>query len=301
MNWSKLGRIFCPDNHSSWMNSYASYPWAVNQSGNDFRIYFSTRDVNNVSRIGFVDIDLLSPLKIKRISERPELDIGEIGTFDYNGVSISSICETEKGKYLYYLGWNILRDIPWRNTIGLSIQKNSDSGFERYCKGPIVGIDRIDPFTLTYPCVLHDEGYFKMWYGSSLYWGPEVKDTLHVIKYAVSDDGINWKKSEKICVRPYLPGEYAVVKPMVLKDGDFYRMWYSYRVNEQYLLGYAESLNGEDWQRMDQMNGIKPSNKGWDCKMICYPQVFKHKEELYMLYNGNSFGKSGFGLAKLER
>ena len=38
----------------------------------------------------------------------------------------------------------------------------------------------------------------------------------------------------------------------------------------------------------------------WDSEMICYPYVFEHKDDLYMLYNGNDYGKTGFGLAVLE-
>ena len=34
--------------------------------------------------------------------------------------------------------------------------------------------------------------------------------------------------------------------------------------------------------------------------MQCYPNVFEMDNEIYMLYNGNAFGKYGFGLAKLE-
>jgi uncharacterized protein with PIN domain len=34
--------------------------------------------------------------------------------------------------------------------------------------------------------------------------------------------------------------------------------------------------------------------------MICYPFVFDHKGSRYMLYNGNDFGKTGFGIAILE-
>ena len=32
-----------------------------------------------------------------------------------------------------------------------------------------------------------------------------------------------------------------------------------------------------------------------------YPHVFKLNDEIYMTYNGNEFGKYGFGLAKLEK
>jgi len=35
--------------------------------------------------------------------------------------------------------------------------------------------------------------------------------------------------------------------------------------------------------------------------MIEYPYVFEHKGERYMLYNGNGYGKTGIGIAVLER
>jgi len=35
--------------------------------------------------------------------------------------------------------------------------------------------------------------------------------------------------------------------------------------------------------------------------MICYPFVFCHKGKKYMLYNGNDYGRAGFGLATLEQ
>jgi hypothetical protein len=80
-------------------------------------------------------------------------------------------------------------------------------------------------------------------------------------------------------------------------------MWYSFRAQqgaETYRIGYAESIDGLDWVRKDDESGIDVSPNGWDSEMICYPRVFEHKDRLYMLYNGNGYGKSGFGLAVLE-
>ena len=34
--------------------------------------------------------------------------------------------------------------------------------------------------------------------------------------------------------------------------------------------------------------------------MIEYPHVFDHNGKRHMLYNGNNYGKTGFGLAVLE-
>jgi hypothetical protein len=38
---------------------------------------------------------------------------------------------------------------------------------------------------------------------------------------------------------------------------------------------------------------------GWDSEMMCYPNVFECNKDTYLIYNGNDFGKNGFGIAKL--
>jgi hypothetical protein len=78
-------------------------------------------------------------------------------------------------------------------------------------------------------------------------------------------------------------------------------MWYSYSgyKGKAYRIGYAESEDGIRWTRKDDAVGIDVSESGWDSEMIAYPFVFEHKGKKYMLYNGNSFGKDGFGYAVL--
>jgi hypothetical protein len=67
-------------------------------------------------------------------------------------------------------------------------------------------------------------------------------------------------------------------------------------------MGYAESVNGKDWVRMDDTVGIDVSeDSDWDSEMIEYPFIFDHDGQRYMLYNGNGYGKTGFGLAVLEQ
>ncbi|MEO8211109.1 MAG: hypothetical protein ABI840_11175 [bacterium] len=77
-------------------------------------------------------------------------------------------------------------------------------------------------------------------------------------------------------------------------------MWYSFRggfKSSKYRIGYAESLDGVRWKRKDEEVNLEVSNNGWDSEMICYPYVFHHEKSFYMLYNGNDYGKTGFGLA----
>jgi len=78
-------------------------------------------------------------------------------------------------------------------------------------------------------------------------------------------------------------------------------MWFCYAIeNCGYKMGYAESKDGFKFQRMDEKAGIEFSSTGWDSEMICYPNVFKHNGEIYMLYCGNGYGRTGFGYAILK-
>lgn len=299
MGWEKLGLVFCPHQNFEWMQTHASYPVAEYLREDIFRIYFSTRNNNNVSSIGYVDVDINRPKKILNLSTQPVLSSGELGAFDNDGASLACISHTHDQQYLYYLGWNLCKSFPWNNSIGLAISKKSKSQFERYSKAPIMGRSDSDPFSMSYPWVMQDEGKWKMWYGSHLNWGnPGDKEICyHVIKYAESNDGIHWIRNNIIAV-PFdkSKGEYAISRPCVIKEDGVYKMWYSFR-GESYRIGYAESRNGIEWLRKDSEVRINPSDSGWDAESIEYPFVFKHKQETLMLYNGNGYGKTGFGLA----
>ena len=78
-------------------------------------------------------------------------------------------------------------------------------------------------------------------------------------------------------------------------------MWFSVRSGngDNYKIQSASSSDAIHWNLNDSLNELQTSNSGWDSKMVAYPYVFEHKKNMYMLYNGNGFGKTGFGLAKL--
>ena len=79
-------------------------------------------------------------------------------------------------------------------------------------------------------------------------------------------------------------------------------MWFSYRsgTGQKYRIGHAVSSTGEAWELKLDPAGIDVSPTGWDADMIEYPFVFDHKGRRYMLYNGNGYGLSGFGVAMQE-
>jgi hypothetical protein len=299
MKWRKLGLVFTVDGNHSWMVSHASNPVAEHLHDDVFRIYFSCRDETSRAHIAYADVEIKPPFRVQKAAEDPLLAPGEIGTFDDSGVSLSCLMRIDGKTYLYYLGWNLGVTVPWRNAIGLAIYNPASRNFERYSRAPLLDRHDVDPYSISYPFVLEDEGIYRMWYGSNLGWGKEQKDMAHIIKYAESDDAIHWKRQGLIALNFKDESEYALSRPCTLKEDGIYKMWYSYR-GKSYRIGYAESADGISWIRKDQDAGIDVSESGWDSEMIEYPYVFDHKGARYMLYNGNGYGKTGIGLALLD-
>lgn len=298
MKWKKLSHIYAPDGSLPWARAYAANPTAEHIEGDLFRIYFSTRDEQNRSSIGFVEIDIRNPAKGLLSAPTLVLSPGDLAMFDDSGASIGCIVPVEDQRYLYYMGWHLTVRVPWQNALGMAISQGRGQPFVRYSRFPTIELNEIDPYTISYPWVLREGGKFKMWYGSNIAWGTEKKDMRHLIKYAESDDGIHWQRGNAIAIDFEGPAEYAICRPCVVKDDEIYRMWFCAR-GQSYRICYAESGDGIAWRRKPSI-ALDVSESGWDSEMVEYPFVFDHSGNRYMLYAGNTFGKTGFGLAVLE-
>ena len=230
------------------------------------------------------------------MAREPVLSPGEAGTFDDSGVGIGCITELDGGFALYYMGWNLGARSPWRNAVGFAKARTLQDAFERFSPGPILDRSPEDPYTLSYPCVLQfGPQDWRMWYGSNL--APARNDDMrHAIKFARSRDGIHWTRDGTTVVGFAAESEYALARPSVVKVGDRLLMCFACR-GENYRVGAASSGEGVNWTRLDATMGLGPSGQGWDSEMTCYPALFWHRERLWLAYNGNGYGATGFGLA----
>jgi predicted GH43/DUF377 family glycosyl hydrolase len=298
VKWRKLGRVYAPDGQLAWARSYAANPIAERVDGSLYRIYFSSRDEKNRSSIGCIEIDIRHPNRILRQPDKPVLAPGDLAMFDDSGTSIGCIVPVETKRYLYYMGWHLTVTVPWQNSLGLAVSEGDGAPFVRYSRFPIVELNETDPYTISYPWVVVEKGKFRMWYGSNVAWGPKKEDMRHLIKYAESNDGIRWHRENKVAIDFGSPDEYAICKPCIRKNGDIYEMWFCARGNS-YRIYYAESNDGLIWHRWREPV-LTVSEAGWDAEMVEYPFVFDHNGDRYMLYAGNTFGKTGFGLAILD-
>jgi hypothetical protein len=285
--WEKRGIIYIVNNDNPHLLTHASNPLATHIGEDVYRIFYSGRDQQNKSSISYVDYDIIEH-KIVNDYKLP-IVVPKEDTFYSHGITIGNSWEYNGDTFIGFMGWQQKTDHHWRGDIGQVNLRTSEITM-------LLGTNEEDKISLSYPHIEYVNGVYKMWYGSTINWTSENGEMIHVIKQATSVDCINWN-FQGVAI-PYEIGKaQAFSKPSVYRDKEGYHMWFSYRSGDgtPYRLGYAYSTDSNQWQ-MKQSN-LSVSKTGWDSEMVCYPHIFKHKNNLYMLYNGNSYGRDGFGIA----
>lgn len=305
--WQKLGCIFSVDHWSDTFYSHACVPTPIQLNEDVIRLYFAPRNTQGKSIPTYVDLSSTNPLEIISNPKQQILDLGALGTFDDDGIMpCSAVRLNSEEIYLYYVGWNPCKSVPYRNSIGLAISKDNGNTFHKPFPGALVERNRTEPFFTASPFVFKEEGDWHLYYASSTgFIMVEGKpEPLYEIKYAHSQNGIDWNRTNHTCIVPSYYGE-CTARPTVIKEKGIYKMWYTYRGSEDYRdgsgsyrIGYAESTDAINWRRKDNLCGIELSEVGGDSLMQTYPAVIQLKNESYLFYNGNGFGKTGIFLAK---
>jgi sucrose-6-phosphate hydrolase SacC (GH32 family) len=153
-----------------------------------------------------------------------------------------------------------------------------------------------------------------MWYIFGTAWkrfpGVATPERTYKIGHATSHDGTNWTREEGVQIIPDRlgPDESQALPSVVEIDGAFH-MFFCYRESADfrtnaargYRLGHAVSSDLHSWTRADDQLTFGGDEGAWDSDMQCYPHAFEHHGQVYLLYNGNAFGRDGFGAAVLER
>lgn len=300
MKWIKRGLVLQPPTHLPWAKSHAALPIVEMPSGKRTLVYFSARDDHNRAQIGRASIDLDEPGWQPEFEPEPLVRIGPRGAFDDSGVTGGCLVNHDGRRYLYFSGWSLGVAVPFLFFIGCAVSGDGGARFDKVSAAPVLGRNRIDPYLTASPSVLVEGGTWRMWYVSGTGWGAGGGEPSYNIRYAESRDGIEWRPTGRVCIDHSFPGEHAIARPHVVKDGSTYRMWYSHR-GDRYRIGYAESKDGLDWTRKDAEAGITVSADGWDSEMVEYPWVGDIGGHRRMLYNGNSYGRTGIGQAVLDR
>lgn len=300
--WVKKGRVFNPEGTQF---THGSHPCAIHLNEDTFVVAFTRRDNNQRSniflsyaRVGNGNVELLGEPKLA-------MSYGEPGHFDCDGAISVCLIEHDEKIYLYYVGWQNLPDGLWICDTGRAILDPHNLELVREFSGPVLGRDKDNPLFAAATAFHVSGNNWKAWYNSGVKWEKTAKGWHHKygVHYAESDDGINWRYTPGMCIPFADEYEYAFGRPSVFHIDNTYYMWFAHRATKDiatYRIGFAYSDDGKVWQRCDEMSGIDVSESGWDSEMICYPYIFKHENFMYMFYNGNGYGKTGFGVASIE-
>ncbi len=314
----KIGRIFDPTQHHlpNGCVYFAQSPQAL--VFDDFvRIYFSTRsvDVRNgkyLSHVCFVDMakDLTTVI---RVADKTVIPLGGLGCFDEHGIFPMNVVRHGDRVLGYTCGWNRRISVSVDTAIGLAISHDQGTTFERIGPGPVLSASLHEPFLVGDGFVRIFGQAFHMWYIFGTAWRrgtPGVPaERTYKIGHATSSDGVTWIKEEaRQIVSDRLGPDESQALPAVVRFGDLYHMFFCYRQSVDfrtnsgrgYRIGHAWSDDLCNWVRDDANPAIEGSPGQWDSDMLCYPHVFECDDRTFLLYNGNEFGKYGFGLAELE-
>lgn len=314
--WIKHGKIFDPIEYAlpNGCMEFAQSPQAL-VFDSFVRIYFSTRAVDTngkyLSHIAYVDMDL-NLHDIIQVSNEAVIPLGGLGSFDEHGIFPINVVRYRGTIYGYTCGWNRRVSVSVDTAIGLTISRDEGLTFQRIGDGPVLSCSLHEPYLVgdAFVKVIDDE--FHMWYIFGTAWKRYAPDAApertYKIGHATSANGVDWKKEEGCQIIPDRlgPDESQALPTVIGIDGRYY-MFFCYResydfrqaIGRGYRIGHAWSDDLVNWTRDDEIFPLEGTPGSWDSDMQCYPHVFECNGKVYLLYNGNDFGRNGFGLAEL--
>ena len=150
-------------------------------------------------------------------------------------------------------------------------------GWEKYAGNPVLGHESGTCFDIS---VLRENADYRMWVS----WRP--KRSIALVE---SKDGLHWSTPPKIVLgpRPESGWEDEINRPVVLKRGGLYHLWYTGQAKGHSWIGYATSPDGVNWQRMSAQPVLSPELP-WEKVAVMCPHVVWEETALKfrMWYSG---------------
>jgi hypothetical protein len=308
--WEKLGKIFDPRDHQRWWLYEFSQAPATLLFDDRVRVYFSGRprptDGQYESYTGFADFDRSDPTKLIRVGDEPIMMLGGLGCFDEFGTYPVSVIRVKGKVWCYYAGWN-RGSARFDTAIGAAVSHDSGNTFERIGAGPLLGASVNEPFVLSGPKIRRFNDCWYLFYIAGREWKflAGRPEPVYKIRFALSNDGLHWARGERDLIENILSEDEVQSGPDVHWDKceQRYVMLFCFRPvgnGGGLRIGYAWSHDLIHWTRRDDLAGITVSEDpaAWDHGGVRYPHWFEMDGEEYLLFNGNEFGRHGFGLAR---
>ncbi len=166
--------------------------------------------------------------------------------------------------------------------------KETSAGWVKYNRNPVLGGDLGTCFDIT---VLGGQGVYKMWFS----WRP--KESVALVESA---DGVHWSEPViALAPNPTSGWEQRINRPVVIKRGDVYHMWYTGQTAEKSFIGYATSGDGRIWKRMGDKPVLLPEQLWEDVAVMCPHVIWDEQKQLYRMWysGGQQYEPNAIGYA----
>ncbi|RBY85250.1 hypothetical protein [Blastococcus sp. TF02A-26] len=306
MLWDRLGLVWSAPEGSGLTGALQPTPLLL---GDRIRVFTGCRDADGASSVWWVDLDLEDPTRVIAEARTAALTPGAPGTFDAAGVVPCAVVGTDRSDVrLYYAGYQPPAGPGERFRVfsGLASAPVADPGtFTRLRDRPLL---RTSPgerlFRVVHSLVRAEDGGWRCWYGA----GHEFREgrtkllPVYDIRQMDSPDGLDFPDAGEVAVPLGSPDEHRVGRPYVVRHEAGWRMFFGAGTEATtYRLTFADSADGRSWRRHDGLLGLDVADAGWDSEMVAYPAVVTTGAGTFLFYNGNGYGRDGFGVAALRR
>tara|TARA_Y100000389_G_scaffold195806_1_gene227767 strand:- start:100 stop:1014 length:915 start_codon:yes stop_codon:yes gene_type:complete len=297
INFEKNGLIIRAKD-VSWVNSHLWVPTAYKLNQSKIIVFFAGRNYQNESDTGYFVYDI-NLNKVVKISKKPVLSRGELGSFDDSAAIPSHVIKIGKKYLMYYVGWTQGKKVPFFSSIGLATSVNIYGPYKKIGKAPIIGKTNEDPFFVATCFVEKKNNLYEMYYTSNLGWKKKKKKAfpLYLIKRCTSRDGLNWKLNNSKIINFKNKDEVAITRPWIVEHKKQRIMFFSCKKKFYKIYTALENKKKNNWQRKLKISFSNNLNHKFDNKSQEYSSVVKIKNKYYMFYNGNDYGKEGIGIA----
>jgi len=297
MTWRKLGLVVTPEPGDPLRASHAMLPTPI-LLGDTLRVYFGSCDAELRGRIFCAELDRDDPTVVRRITPSPVFGLGDPGCFDADGVIPTSLVESDGRLYLAYAGFERFSSIPYTLLTGLAVSDDGGESFERVRAEPILGPLADERYFRTAAFIRAEEGSWRLWYIGGDDWLTDSEKPLPVysLKHLRSDTLFDWSSVSETLIAPDLAaGEIGFGRPWITLRNGRYEMSLSIRRRSGYSLVTGHSADGLRWTL--EGPAVETGPDAWDSEMVCYGATIDVGGHRYLFYNGNQFGRTGFGVA----
>jgi predicted GH43/DUF377 family glycosyl hydrolase len=161
---------------------------------------------------------------------------------------------------------------------GAADEANAETagGWIKFAKNPVLG----GLLGTCFDIAVHKDGdNYRMWFS----WRPRKSIAL-----VESRDGIAWSKPAVVLgPNPKTDWEKDINRPVVVKNGDLYQLWYTGQARGRSWIGYATSRDGTTWQRESDRPVLAAAEPWEKVAVMCPHVVYDRGAKLYrMWYSG---------------